>query len=71
MTSRINKNRDREKPTFANVNLLGICNANCYFCLGKDSECELEGKNQVGVHFYEWKNFDKFLERCKENGVTV
>ena len=32
----ISKNRCREKYTFANINLLGACNANCYFCLGKD-----------------------------------
>lgn len=30
------KNRKRDKYTFANINLLGKCNADCYFCLGKD-----------------------------------
>ena len=30
------KNRNREKPVFANINLQGPCNYQCYFCLGKD-----------------------------------
>jgi MoaA/NifB/PqqE/SkfB family radical SAM enzyme len=66
----INKNRDREKYTFANINLLGRCNANCYFCLGKDIEDELAGKNQLNVHYDEWKNFDYFLQQCKENNIV-
>lgn len=66
---KINKNRKRENFTFANINLLGKCNANCYFCLGKDISKELEGKNQLNVHFTEWKNFENFLKTCKESGV--
>lgn len=65
----IKKNRNREKFTFANINLLGSCNANCYFCLGKDITEQLKGKNQLQIHFSQWKNFDVFLERCKEEGV--
>lgn len=68
-TIKINKNRERENFTFANINLLGKCNANCYFCLGKDISKELEGKNQLNVHFTEWKNFDTFLDTCRESGV--
>lgn len=68
-TIKINKNRKREGFTFANINLLGKCNANCYFCLGKDISKELEGKNQLNVHFSEWKNFDKFLAMCKKTGI--
>lgn len=66
---RIKKNRNRESYTFANINLLGRCNSNCYFCLGKDIEKQLEGKNQLNVHFSEWKNFDGFLEACQRLGV--
>ncbi|NMC57891.1 MAG: radical SAM protein [Candidatus Methanofastidiosa archaeon] len=66
----INKNRNREKYTFANINLLGNCNADCYFCLGKDILQELAGKNQLNVHFSEWKNFEYFLEQCKKESVT-
>ena len=51
---KINKNRKREGFTFANINLLGKCNANCYFCLGKDISKELDGKNQLNVHFFFW-----------------
>ncbi len=65
----IKKNRNREGFSFANINLLGACNANCYFCLGKDISENLAGKNQLNVHFSEWKNFDTFLETCKEEGI--
>lgn len=65
----INKNRCREKYTFANINLLGVCNANCYFCLGKDIANVLKGKNQLKTHFSQWKNFEYFLNQCRENGV--
>jgi len=56
------KNRKREKYTFANINLLGNCNADCYFCLGKDILQELAGKNQLNIHFSKWKNFEYFLQ---------
>jgi molybdenum cofactor biosynthesis enzyme MoaA len=65
----INKNRRREKYTFANINLLGSCNANCYFCLGKDISDELYGKNQLNIHYSKWENFEYFLEQCREEGV--
>lgn len=68
-TNIIKKNREREKYTFANINLLGNCNANCYFCLGKDISEELKGKNQLNIHFSEWKNFDSFLEKCKQENI--
>jgi len=65
----INKNRNREDPTFANINLLGKCNADCYFCLGKDIAAELHGKDQLSTHFSEWKNFEKFLKMCHESSI--
>ncbi len=65
----IKKNRNRKKYTFANINLLGKCNANCYFCLGKDISNELAGKNQLDVHFSLWDNFGLFLKRCKEENI--
>lgn len=67
--SLITKNRNRSNYTFANINLLGLCNANCYFCLGKDISDELKGKNQLNVHFSEWKNFEIFLNMCRDNNV--
>lgn len=66
----INKNRDRKEYTFANINLLGNCNADCYFCLGKDISKELMGKNQLSIHFSRWENFDRFLSKCKEENVS-
>ena len=65
----INKNRNREVFSFANINLLGNCNADCYFCLGKDITEQLAGKNQLNTHFSEWKNFAHFLKMCKKEGV--
>ena len=64
------KNNDRKAPTFANINLLGVCNVDCYFCLGKDLEDTFKKHNQSNIHFKEWKNFDKFLDTCKENNIS-
>jgi len=66
----INKNRNREDYSFANINLLGKCNVDCYFCLGKDIVEELGGNNQLSWHFRtDWKNFDIFIQKCKEKGI--
>lgn len=62
------KNRNRKNPTFANINLQGPCNYQCYFCLGKDiksSTC----KNYLQTHFEEWKNFKEYLEKCKNANI--
>ncbi len=61
------KNRNREKPTFANINLQGICNFKCFFCIG--NEIEDETRNYLNVHFNEWKNFKEYLKLCKENDI--
>ena len=66
---KITKNRSRSEYTFANINLLGKCNANCYFCLGKDIPDLLNKHNQIHTHFSEWKNFDIFLKKCEETGI--
>lgn len=63
------KNRDREAFSFANINLLGKCNVNCFFCLGKDIEDELSVHNQLNDYFLDWKNFYSFLNKCKENNI--
>lgn len=61
------KNRKRSKPSFANINFVGRCNAKCFFCLGKQAE----GKKSCyfDKHFSEWDNFYLFLGYCKENGI--
>lgn len=64
------KNRKRDKYTFANINLLGKCNADCYFCLGKDIPELLNKHNQTHTHFSQWKNFEKFLNKCKSNNIN-
>jgi molybdenum cofactor biosynthesis enzyme MoaA len=64
------KNRDREAFSFANINLLGKCNVNCFFCLGKDIEELLNRHDQVKTHFTEWRNFEEFLGRCTVSGIN-
>ncbi len=65
----IKKEKEREKYTFANINLLGRCNVNCYFCLGKDIEELLSLQNQLTLHFTKWKNFKKFLKTCEKHNI--
>jgi molybdenum cofactor biosynthesis enzyme MoaA len=66
----VTKNRNRQNYSFANINLLGTCNADCYFCLGKDIPEQLNGKDQLNTHFSQWKNFEIFLSQCRNNGVS-
>jgi molybdenum cofactor biosynthesis enzyme MoaA len=63
------KNRNRDKYTFANINLLGNCNADCFFCLGKDLTEELKGKNQLNESYVQWNNFPEFLNKCNEKNI--
>ena len=63
------KNRNRSAYTFANINLLGKCNLDCHWCLGKDLP-ELNQYNCMSTHFSEWHNFDKFLKIAKENKIN-
>lgn len=64
------KNRNRESYSFANINLLGKCNVDCFFCLGKDLEEELRPHNQLKTPVAELPNFDEFLAKCRKEGVT-
>ncbi len=63
------KQREREAPSFANINLLGRCNCDCFFCLGKDIEKELEGQDQLSTHYTDWPNFLPFLDSCHLAGI--
>lgn len=63
------KNWDRSAPSFANINLLGVCNADCYFCLGKDIDPVFSGQNQMRDHFSEWRRFGEFLDLCKTKSI--
>lgn len=64
------KNRQRDPYSFANINLLGHCNAHCFFCLGLDIEAELRGQDQLAQHYRRWARFDDFLDRCHEHGIV-
>lgn len=59
------KVRVRSPYSFANINLLGKCNVDCYFCLGKDLKNEFEKYQTLGVHFKDWPNWGEFVARCK------
>ena len=63
------KQRDREPPCFANINLLGHCNVRCYFCLGEDIADQLAPHDQRKVHFLDWRNFEAFLAECHGSGI--
>jgi len=71
MTSQIDhsKNRNRDDYSFANINLLGKCNVQCFFCLGEDIPELLGCHNQLKTHFNEWNNFERFLDLCKQRGI--
>jgi MoaA/NifB/PqqE/SkfB family radical SAM enzyme len=62
------KNWTRTAPSFANINLLGACNVDCYFCLGKDIEGQWKGA-ALNSHWGHWPNFEAFLEKCQAAGV--
>lgn len=64
------KNRNRDKYTFANINLLGKCNIDCYFCLGKDIPESIDILNHLNTHFLEWQNFAVFVNECQRNEIT-
>lgn len=64
------KNYDRKPASFANINMFGICNVDCYFCLGKDLPQYFGTNNYNEVNFTEWKNFDRFLDFCQRHEVN-
>jgi len=64
------KNRQRDPYSFANINLLGRCNAQCFFCLGLDLAEKINRFNHLQIHFSDWKNFSAFLQKCREVQVT-
>lgn len=63
------KNRNRGEYTFANINLLGKCNIDCFFCLGKDLEEELAPFNHLNIHYSDWENFTQFIRLAKEKNI--
>ena len=64
-----NKNRNREQYSFANINLLGRCNVDCFFCLGKDIFQEIRKFHHTIVHWCKWRNFEDFLSVCSEHSI--
>jgi len=63
------KNRNRSPYTFANINLLGKCNVDCYFCLGKDLEEEFAKYQTLQTHWTEWGKWDEFIDMCRKYNI--
>lgn len=70
------KNRNREAPSFANINLMGKCNLRCFFCIGNELQKISEQLNasiakisQMRTHFKDWLNFEDFLQRCHDENI--
>ena len=64
----MNKNRNRSKYSFANINLLGKCNFNCRWCLGKDLP-EFEQFDTINQHFSMWPRFNEFIQSAKQKEI--
>jgi molybdenum cofactor biosynthesis enzyme MoaA len=70
-TDLFTKQRDREAtPDFANINLLGSCNARCYFCLGRDLGELIANRHDDRIHFDSWPRFEEFLDQLRAAHVT-
>jgi molybdenum cofactor biosynthesis enzyme MoaA len=63
------KNRKRNRYTFANINFLGECNLNCFFCLGKDLEKEFSKYKTMETYYINFPNLSNFLLLCKEQDI--
>lgn len=60
------KNWSRDAYTFANINLLGKCNIDRFFCLGKDIEAVFSKHNQLNDHFsHRRSKIEHLLARLK------
>lgn len=66
--SLVRKNYDKGAYSFANINMLGPCNLDCFFCLGKDLP-EVGVENQLRDHFSEWRGLGRYLDQCKSYGI--
>ncbi len=62
------KNYNRNKYTFANINFIGKCNLDCFFCIGKDLEGVIMDDN-LNTHFSKMNNLDKYLNLCKKHEI--
>lgn len=63
------KREQRNPYSFCNINLLGKCNVDCYFCLGHDLETEFAKYNNLQTHYTHWDNWDGFLSKLTQSGV--
>lgn len=52
------------QPKFANINFMGNCNLNCYFCLGNELKNDSSLKDTNGTHFSCFQNLEEFKNLC-------
>lgn len=67
--SPIKKNYSRSAYSFANINFLGKCNLNCFFCIGKDLENEVAKYNHLNTPLKELKNLNSYLWLCRNQNI--
>lgn len=57
---------------YGEILFLGPCNLSCYYCLSKEmSKLKQDKENNMNTHFSNWKDFDKYLNKCKKEGVDT
>jgi len=64
-----NKNYEKEPPSFGNINFLGKCNADCFFCLGKDLQETFNEFNHLRVPPSELPNLQRYLALLKKDRI--
>lgn len=69
MSDLFSRQEARSLPTFANINMLGKCNARCFFCLGEDIPEHLAGRDDHRLHFGLWPNFERFVDSLVSDGI--
>lgn len=58
--------------TYGEILFLGPCNLKCYYCLSSEmTKLRQEKENQLQSHFKDWKDFDLFLQQCKERKIDT
>lgn len=53
---------------YAEILFQGKCNLSCFFCIGKEMK---NNENQLQTHYLEWKNFNKFIDKCKVENISL
>lgn len=63
------KTRERNEPTFANINIMGPDNLSSRLSSSNDLKAEFDLYNNLDDNFNEWKNFKHFISSLKAKGI--